>query len=290
MRNRKIIAFIVIFAVIAGILVFIFWRVNLSKPKPTEELTEIEDSFLKQEIIGESVENRKIESYVFGKGETLLLFVGGIHGGYEWNSSLLAYEFIDYFDANPEIIPKNISVAIIPCANPDGLYKAINKEGSFVSADVITGISLESGRFNANGVDLNRNFNCKWKPESTWRNKVVSAGTSPFSEPEALAIKNFVLENNPVATVFWHSQANAVYASECEEGVLLETLEIMRKYSQASGYPAIASFDAYEVTGDAEGWLASINIPALTVELKTHEDIEWEKNLAGVKALLDYYK
>jgi len=43
------------------------------------------------------------------------------------------------------------------------------------------------------------------------------------------------------------------------------------------------------VTGDAEGWLASIGIPAITVELSTHETIEWEKNFAGIRALLDHF-
>ena len=33
-----------------------------------------------------------------------------------------------------------------------------------------------------------------------------------------------------------------------------------------------------------------IGIPAITVELKTHDDIEWTRNLAGIKALFDYFK
>jgi hypothetical protein len=64
----------------------------------------------------------------------------------------------------------------------------------------------------------------------------------------------------------------------------------MNTYAKAAGYPAVDTFDSYEITGDAEGWLASINIPAITVELKTHESVEWEKNLAGIKALFKYYQ
>ena len=63
----------------------------------------------------------------------------------------------------------------------------------------------------------------------------------------------------------------------------------MNAYSKASLYPAIKTFDFYAVTGDAEGWLASINIPAITVELKTHDTIELMRNLAGVKAIFKYY-
>jgi len=89
--------------------------------------------------------------------------------------------------------------------------------------------------------------------------------------------------------VFWHSQAGAVYASECTEGILPDTLAITHAYAEAAGYRAVESFDAYEVHGDSEGWLASIGIPAITVELTTHETIEWEENLAGASALVSYY-
>jgi len=264
----------------------------LLKNKPVEQPIEpamVINTYPKQSSIGSSVEGRSIEAFTYGDGKKHLVFVGGIHGGYEWNSTLLAYEMIDYLNNDPEIVPNNLTVTIIPSANPDGLYKITNKDGRFKPLDIV--IEDQSpGRFNAHKVDLNRNFDCKWQPESTWRNQTVSAGTSAFSEPEAQAIKNFVLDNNPVAVVFWHSQSNAVYASECENGILPETLNIMNIYSEAANYKAVASFDSYPITGDAEGWLASINIPAITVELETHENTDWGKNLAGVKALFDYYE
>lgn len=241
------------------------------------------------ESIGNSVEGRGIDAYTFGTGDRMLMFVGGIHGGYEWNSVLLAHTFIDHFTANPELIPDDISVVIVPSANPDGLYAVLGREGRFNRDDVPDDTPFGTGRFNARGVDLNRNFDCKWKPESTWRGNIVSAGTEAFSEPEAAAIRDLVLKENPEAVVFWHSQANAVYASECEAGILPSTLVLMNTYADAAGYPAVDSFDAYPVSGDAEGWLASIGIPAVTVELKTHESIEWEKNLAAMQSVLAHY-
>ena len=279
---------IIILIVLGGSLLAFFTIQNCER-NPVPELVELNTN-PQDSVIGFSVEGRKIESYTYGNGKQLLLFVGGIHGGYEWNSVLLAYELIDYLKLYPEIIPDNLSVTIVPSANPDGVYKITNQESRFSIKDVQESEIVGLGRFNANEVDLNRNFDCKWQPESTWRNKVVSAGSAPFSEPETQTLQNFILKNNPVAVIFWHSQSNAVYASECENGILPETLDIMNIYSQASGYPAIDSFDSYEITGDAEGWLASIGIPAITVELKTHETIEWEENLAGIKALLEYYK
>ncbi|MEK7661991.1 MAG: M14 family metallopeptidase [Patescibacteria group bacterium] len=243
----------------------------------------------KDKVIGVSVEGREIKSYTYGSGETHIAFIGGIHGGYEWNSVLLAYSLIDYLNASPNVFPDNLTIAVIPSANPDGVYKVIGKVGRFSPADAPEKESSVPGRFNAHGVDLNRNFDCEWQREATWQGKTVSAGTKPFSEPEAEAIRNFVSDFQPVSVIFWHSQANAVYASDCEKGILPETLNIMNVYANAAGYAAVKSFDSYKVTGDAEGWLSSIGIPAITVELKTHETVEWEQNLLGIKALFDYY-
>ena len=285
-----------LFVVIVGIVVFrVVVKEEVAQPV-TEEPTATESRTTTYRVIGRSVEGRKIEAYTYpslssGSEEAHLLFVGGVHGGYEWNSVLLAYELIDYLTLNPGEIPEGLTVTVIPSANPDGVSKVIGVDGRFTRADVPEGISLAPGRFNARGVDLNRNFDCKWKPESMWRGDVVSAGSAPFSEPESAAIREFVLEHDPDAVVFWHSQSDAVYASECEAGILPGTLDLMNIYSQASGYPAVSSFDFYEITGDAEGWLASIGIPAITVELSTHESIEWEENLAGATALfLEYEK
>lgn len=279
--------FIVIFAVLVLVCAggYIAFRLFSATPEPAVvEQMPIET----HKTIGYSVEGRAIEAYTFGMGGQHLLFVGGMHGGYEWNSVLLAYQAIDYLHANPAVIPADIAVTIVPNANPDAVYDVVGKEGRFTAANVAVGEHTQA-RFNAHGVDLNRNFDCKWQPESTWRSAVVSAGTAPFSEPESQAIRDIALKLKPQVVVFWHSQANAVYASECTAGILPETFAATNIYAQAAGYPAISAFDAYEVTGDAEGWLASVGIPAITVELSTHEAIEWEKNLAGIQALFARY-
>jgi len=278
----------IIFGIVALSLVGFF--IFRDKTGPVTNESDLSTNLVpRHTIIGTSVEGRNIDAYAYGEGETHLVFIGGIHGGYEWNSVVLAYKFLDYLDANPTAVPENITVTMIPSANPDGVYKVIGKEGRFTSADVPADVSTVPGRFNANNVDLNRNFDCKWKPEAVWRDNPVSTGTEAFSEPEAKALRDFLLEDKPRATIFWHSQSNAVYASECRMGILPETLEILDVYSRASGYRAVKFFDAYETSGDAEGWLTSVGIPAITVELKTHETIEWEQNLAGFKALLEYY-
>lgn len=264
----------------------------LRKETPVPEEVKV-DLGPTRSVLGKSVQGREIESYrygvPYGKGKAHLVFVGGIHGGYEWNSTVLAYEIMDYLKANPTSIPANLTVTVIPSLNPDGIYKVVGREGRFTSLSFAKSVDTRPGRFNANEVDLNRNFDCKWQPKSIWQSKIVSAGKNVFSEPEAVALRNFVNFTEPTVVVFWHSQSGAVYASQCEDGILPETLTVMNLFAEASGYKAIPTFDAYVTTGDAEAWLAKIGIPAITVELTTHESIEFEKNLAGVKALFDHY-
>src|SRR5687768_3583371 len=73
--------------------------------------------------IGLSDEGRELPIYHYGEGDTEVLFVGGIHGGYEWNTTLLAYELMDHLDENPDEIPDGVKVSVIPVLNPDGLNK-----------------------------------------------------------------------------------------------------------------------------------------------------------------------
>jgi len=287
--KQLIIAVFCIVALGVGLFAFFVLQRNNVSELPPAVSTETKAQNPERKVLGLSVEGREIESYTFRKGKTELLFVGGIHGGYEWNSVILMYEFMDYLNINPEFIPKNLTITVIPSANPDGVFKILGKEGRFTITDVPAGGSKEAGRLNANNVDLNRNFDCKWKPKGLWGVRQVSCGEGPFSEPESAAIRKFVLENNPTAVIFWHSRSNGVYASYCEADILQETLDIMNAYSRASGYPAYESFDQYEITGDASDWLASIGIPAISVELETHETVEWERNLAGIQALFKYY-
>ncbi|MFC1775299.1 M14 family zinc carboxypeptidase, partial [Patescibacteria group bacterium] len=157
-----------------------------------ESDVDVSEEVYSHEVIGASVDGRDIEAYRFGAGENKLVYIGALHGGYEWNSALLSYELIDYLTENSSAVPADIEVVVIPVANPDGLYKVVGTSTRFSAIDApqfdfASEISLKdvvaSGRFNANDVDLNRNFDCKWKADAVWRDYSVSAGTEAFSEP-----------------------------------------------------------------------------------------------------------
>jgi len=240
-------------------------------------------------VIGKSVEGRDITAYHYGEGDTELLFVGGIHGGYSWNTALVAYELMDYLEGNPDRIPANVSVTVVPALNPDGLYAVVKKEGRFEARDIPSGADIVAGRFNENNVDLNRNFDCDWKASGTWQSRTVSGGSAVFSEPESLAIKSYIEANEPAAAVVYYSSAGGVFASNCHNDVLPETLELTNEYADASGYKTYEEFDFYTITGDMVNWLAKEGIPAISVLLTNHTDVEWDANRAGIEALLAHY-
>ncbi|MCP4418788.1 MAG: hypothetical protein GY805_19400 [Chloroflexi bacterium] len=254
----------------------------LPEPSPTPTFA----AFGITQTIGTSAGQRPIVSYRFGFGSRTIILVGGIHGGYEWNSIALAYEMIDYFLADPDAIPANISLFIIPSANPDGQFLVTGTDGRFTPQDVAA--NIRPGRFNANQVDLNRNWDCEWQAEAVWGSTVVSGGSNPFSEPETAALATFFLREKPEVVLFWHSKADGIFAAGCGDPHL-PSLEISEIYGRSSGYRVHESFTAYAVSGDASDWLATQNIPSFTVELKTRSQTDWTENLAGVLGLLGHY-
>ncbi len=259
----------------------------------TETQTNNEQQEVKDEtktVIGTSADNHDITAYHFGTGEQELLFIGGIHGGYSWNTVLVAYELMDYLEKNKSEIPENVKVTVIPVMNPDGLEKVTGTTTRFALADVPSVLSERiPGRYNGNNVDLNRNFDCDWKEEGVWQNTKVSGGSEVFSEPESKAVRSYVEAHTPAGVVVWYSAAGGVFSSNCYNGVSEETAALTTAYAEASGYKAYKEFNFYDITGDMVNWFAKENIPAISVLLTNHEDVEWDKNLKGIKALFAQY-
>ena len=239
--------------------------------------------------IGASYGGRPIEHYVFGDGPVHLAFIGALHGGYEWNTANLAYAMIDYFEGNPAAVPDAVTLHIVPVANPDGLARVAPgwQTGPIPTpAGVIS--DTFTGRFNGRDVDLNRNWDCNWQPTGVWRDQVVDAGLSVFSEPETLALRDFFLEQPMVAVVLWHSAAGTVLAGTCAPEGHAPSRALAEVYATAAGYPLQTPL-GYEINGDASDWLTTQDIPSIAIELTDHSGIEWQRNLAGTLAVLKYY-
>ena len=244
--------------------------------------------------LGNSADSLPLTLYSFGNGTREYLFIGGIHGGYEWNTSWLAYLVIQHFTDHPEEIPAQAKLHIIPVANPDGLAAITAEPWQNWSADLFPSDESKKriGRLNHNQVDLNRNWDCEWSATAfaPWGN--VSGGTAPFSEPENQALRHFVETNKTTlaGVVFWHSKAKLIDPGGCGTEKHLGSQQLAERYGQGSGYPVkeFESVASYTVTGDVTDWLAStLGIPAIVVELESADQSEFDRNLQAIKIILN---
>lgn len=222
--------------------------------------------YASETVIGVSATGTDIVAHHFGTGADEVLLVTGVHGADSANTVTLGNELVAYFAANETAVPENMRVTVIPVMNPDGL--------------------ANDSRFNLNDVDLNRNFACDWAATSQWRDQEVSGGTAAFSEPEAMAIRDYVSEANVKAAVVWFAAEGKVYPSACAGTPSNASITLAATFGQAADYPVEAEFDAYQINGDMTNWFAAEGIPAISVLLTDRTNTERSKNEAGVKAVL----
>lgn len=249
---------------------------------------------VRQETIGTSVDGNAITAYHFGTGSQELVLIGGVHGGYSVNTVELADQLRAYYESNVNTLPENVTVTVIPVLNPDGLKATTGlvdltaADGSIsATTDVVSSnTNTTVGRFNANTVDLNRNFDCDWQATSMWRNTEVSGGASAFSEPEAAALKNYMTAHDPAAVVVWFSAEGKVYPGTCNDASNTASIALADTFAGAADYPTENTFDAYQVNGDMVNWMTKIGVPAISVLLTNHTSTEFAQNLAGVQAII----
>ena len=228
----------------------------------------------KPQIIGNSVKGLPLEIYQFGSGPTRRLIVAGIHGGYEANTTQLGWALIKHLSSHPELVPGNVTLYILPVFNPDGLAYAEN----------------ENGRANANGVDLNRNWDADWQHtwplDGCWQLSQMSGGNHPGSEPETQALMAFIQTHHPDAILSYHSAALGIFPGG--KPPLPAAVELAEQIAQVSPYPYPPIDTGCGYTGQLIDWAARENIAALDIELSTHETIDWYTNLAILDIFLHW--
>jgi LysM repeat protein len=224
------------------------------------------------EVIGRSVQGRPLTVHRLGTGPVKRALIGAIHGGYEWNTVELMTETLDYLGAHSDMLPPEVTLYILPIANPDG-YAA--------GTDPIV------ARMNARGVDLNRNWDYHWQITATHGTRPVSAGTAAFSEPETAALRDFLVNNRIEAVIFYHSAFSAVFQGA---GITTsQTVELAQLIARATNYRyAPEGVPGQITTGDAIDWLTTNGITAIEVELSSHQTLDWERNLRGLEAFLNW--
>ncbi len=227
------------------------------------------------EVIGISVAGRPLQVYKFGNGPIEKMVVAGIHGGYEWNTIVLADELIEYLESHPEIVSQEQTLYLLRAFNPDGYARS-------------TGFG---GRANENNVDLNRNFPSYWQAEwprvGCWDYIPITGGTAPASEPETRALMAFIKAHDFQAFISYHSAALGIFpgGQPLDPGSLslAESIAAVSDYP----YPPIEAGCAY--TGQLIDWVSDQGIHAVDIELTNHQDSDFAENLAILSVFLDWF-
>lgn len=217
-------------------------------------------------VIGCSVEGRPIVAYVVGNGPVLIAVIGGIHQGQEANTTLLVEMLSQFYEANRAEIPDGIGLIFIPNMNPDG--------------------AAAGTRENSRGVDLNRNWGVNWRMDTFTAFGVVKGGggSAPYSEPETRTIRKFLDETHIAAVIFYHSRAGRVVPGNGEA----RAKEFAMAVANATGYDFTPTWTAYPVSGAAVDYCENAGCVAVDIELMTHEEPEFKRNLRGMDAALAY--
>ena len=240
---------------------------------PTETTTPI--PFSEGPItIGKSVQSRPLEIYRFGTGPNQRLIVAGMHGGGEYNTVQLADQLIAYLQGHPEIVPADVTLFILHDLNPDGVARSL----SYL------------GRANANGVDLNRNWDANWQKDwpraGCWTQTYVTGGSGPGSEPETKALMAFILSHNIDTIINYHSAALGVFAGglppDDKSIQLAKAIAAVTTYK----YPPVNTGCHY--TGGFVDWADVNGIAAVDVELTDHTNTDYEMNLKVLNIFLNW--
>jgi hypothetical protein len=229
---------------------------------------------ISRQVIGTSVAGRPLEVYQFGSGPIEKMIVAGIHGGYEYNTIILADELIEYLNNHPEVIPSDHTLFILRAFNPDGFARSRGF----------------GGRANDNNVDLNRNFPIKWQPDwpraGCWDYIPITGGTAPSSEPETKALIKFITRNDLSALISYHSAALGIFPGG--QPVDPASVSLAEAVAAVSDYPYPPIEAGCVYTGQFVDWAVDQGIPAIDIELTNHQDSDFSINLGILSVFLDW--
>lgn len=209
----------------------------------------------KKGIIGHSVKGEPI--YYFKVKKTCfpkIIVQYSIHAREHITSRLAIKQIID-FNSNG----LKGTVYFIPLMNPDGVKIALTEKPLY--------------KANANGVDLNVNFDARWGTGEC--NVKVSGnenfiGKFPFSEPESRALAEFTQRIKPDMTISYHCKGEEIYYEfyQNEDNRRRDFL-IAQAVSKSTGYAIKSTPNS---AGGYKDWcIEKFKIPAITIEVGSDE-------------------
>ena len=217
---------------------------------------------------GESVMGKNIPCIKAGYGKKNMLLIGA-HHGLEYLTSAFLMRFISnyivrlvtgskYFDCDIRKMFGEVTLYIIPMLNPDGVDIAVH--GLDITNPyhrrLISLVGIHSfnkvWQANADGVDINHNYDAGWKMVMERPSPSKFGGPYPESEPETRAAVKLIREKDIDMVLAFHSQGREIYYDY--DGMAAQrSYDIAKRMAEESGY-AVMQPDGTAAFGGCKDW------------------------------------
>lgn len=226
-------------------------------------------------IVGESELGQQIP-YVFvgNKNGNYMIVQGAMHAR-EHLTALLVVNLAKYLVKNSSL-PIMGGIYFVPNTNPDGVRLCQEGVGWITDkqrkSNLLTingGADFTQWKANADGVDLNVNFDARWGEgvqNGFYKSAQNYVGKAPFSARESRALRDFTLQIKPCVTLSYHLKGEVIY---WDFGQKSHRRHRDRRYAQAiaqyTGYSIVSG--AGSVGGYKDWCVDALKIPAFTIEV-----------------------
>jgi len=208
------------------------------------------------QVIGQSIEGRDIRLRTVGHGPRVVLWIGGIHGN-EPEGTHSTAQLPTAFLADPHRAAQ-VTLHLIEDVNPDG--------------------RAAGTRFNAAGIDLNRNYPLAFAPAKRH-------STAPLDQPESILLAAQLAALKPALLIVAHSWPEKHFINY--DG---PAADLAARFSALSGYPVVPSDGFHPTPGSLGSWVGiGMGLPVLTLEHRrgTAPVDCWQRTEAALLAVID---
>lgn len=168
-----------------------------------------------------------------------------------------ANKLIEYYNTNKDKW-SDTRLLIVPCANPDGLYDGYTNNGF--------------GRCNANGIDLNRDFDANYISRTDARYYTPYA----FSASESRALRDLVNEYSADVVIDFHGWLNYTIGD----------YELAQVFYEEMGLSHYVSFTGSNAGGYFANWAHQQGVLGLLVEFTNSRSVSVDRLVSATNRIL----
>ena len=234
----------------------------------------------------ETLDGRKVFDIVVGSGDNHILIFGAMHAREYITTQIVMRQLCESIDAangnggnylgisTAELL-QNVTIHFVPNSNPDGVAISQFGFGGLKNETVRNKVAamihgdFEQWKSNANGVDLNRNFDADWQNYygAQYPGSERYKGNFPGSEPESAALIRLMKGYQIKRSISYHSCGDVIYWYYKQQGAVLEkSKKFAQRISNETGYYLDADYTALDPAGFKDWAVYKLGVPSLTIE------------------------